>query len=109
MVHACEAEGARGVGFRPTLDHGRSNCAGKLVMCRVYGIAYKRPQGEQLDQANPVRNEETGLWQCPFCLKNDFPELSEVSGLPSRLTSVFTGFYFSFTVGVVGCKFHSLA
>ena len=53
--------------------------AGKLVMCRVYGIAYKRPQGEQLDQANPVRNEESGLWQCPFCLNSDFPELSEVS------------------------------
>lgn len=42
------------------------------------GIARKRPQGEQLDEANPVRNEETGLWQCPFCQKKDFPELSEV-------------------------------
>ncbi|KAL8562544.1 hypothetical protein ACOMHN_045809 [Nucella lapillus] len=51
---------------------------GKLVMTRVIGIAHKRPQGDQLDQANPVRNDETGLWQCPFCLKNDFPELSEV-------------------------------
>ena len=29
-------------------------------------------------QANPVRNEETGLWQCPFCLRDSFPELSEV-------------------------------
>ncbi|XP_066596477.1 transcription elongation factor SPT6-like [Prorops nasuta] len=28
--------------------------------------------------ANPVRNEDTGLWQCPFCLKNGFPEFSEV-------------------------------
>lgn len=43
------------------------------------GISHKKPDGEQLDQANPVRKEDTGLWQCPFCLKNDFPELSEVS------------------------------
>lgn len=52
---------------------------GKLVLCVVTGIARKRPQGEQLDEANPVRNEETGLWQCPFCQKKDFPELSEVN------------------------------
>lgn len=52
--------------------------SGKLVMCTVTGIAHKRPQGDQLDQANPVRNDESGLWQCPFCQKDDFPELSEV-------------------------------
>nr|NVI78477.1 Spt6 [Cucujiformia] len=51
---------------------------GKLVTATVCGIARRKPQGEQLDQANPVRNDETGLWQCPFCLKNDFPELSDV-------------------------------
>jgi len=51
---------------------------GKLIMCAVTGIAHKRPRGEQLDEANPYRNDETGLWQCPFCQKNDFPELSEV-------------------------------
>lgn len=44
----------------------------------IVGIARRKPQGEQLDHANPVRNDETRLWQCPFCLKNDFPELSEV-------------------------------
>ena len=42
------------------------------------GISRKKPKTEQLDQANPVRKDETGLWQCPFCLQNDFPELSEV-------------------------------
>ncbi|KAI4456284.1 transcription elongation factor spt6 [Holotrichia oblita] len=51
---------------------------GKMVTATVIGISRKKPQGEQLDQANPVRNDETGLWQCPFCLKNDFPELSDV-------------------------------
>ncbi|OXU22488.1 hypothetical protein TSAR_006883 [Trichomalopsis sarcophagae] len=51
---------------------------GKLLEATVVGISYRKPKGEQLDQANPVRNDETGLWQCPFCLKNEFPELSEV-------------------------------
>ena len=51
---------------------------GKLIMCHVTGIAHRRPNKEQLEVANPVRNDETGLWQCPFCDKKDFPELSEV-------------------------------
>ena len=51
---------------------------GKLVMGRVVRVARKKPTPEQLDQANPVRNDETGLWKCPFCNKSDFPELSEV-------------------------------
>ena len=56
---------------------------GKLIMVRIVGIVHRKPHGEQLDQADPVRNEETGLWQCPFCNKNDFPELSEVSTIYS--------------------------
>ncbi|XP_039292182.1 transcription elongation factor SPT6 isoform X2 [Nilaparvata lugens] len=51
---------------------------GKMITATVTGIQHKKPEGDQLDQENPVRNDETGLWQCPFCLKNDFPELSEV-------------------------------
>uniref|UniRef100_A0A183IH12 S1 motif domain-containing protein n=1 Tax=Soboliphyme baturini TaxID=241478 RepID=A0A183IH12_9BILA len=51
---------------------------GKLVMGRVINIVYRRPKIDQLEQTNPVRNEGTGLWQCPLCLKNDFSELSEV-------------------------------
>lgn len=51
---------------------------GKLITATVSGISRRKPQGEQLDQANPVRNEETGLWQCPFCLHSDFPEPSDV-------------------------------
>lgn len=51
---------------------------GKLVLAKVIGFVHKKPQGEQLDNADPEENAETGLWQCPFCLKNDFPELSEV-------------------------------
>ncbi|XP_037868375.1 transcription elongation factor SPT6 [Bombyx mori] len=51
---------------------------GKMVLASVIGITHRKPQREMLDQATPVRNDETGLWQCPFCFKNDFPELSEV-------------------------------
>ncbi|CAG7720260.1 unnamed protein product [Allacma fusca] len=51
---------------------------GKLITCQVVNISHKKPQGEQLDNAVPVRNEETGMWQCAFCMKNDFPDLSEV-------------------------------
>ena len=52
---------------------------GKMCLCRVMNIARRRPPKDELDNANPVRNDETGLWQCPFCLQDDFPELSEVS------------------------------
>ncbi|XP_054155049.1 transcription elongation factor SPT6-like [Oppia nitens] len=51
---------------------------GKLVMGRVLRVARRKPKSDQLDQANPVRNDETGLWMCPFCSKSDFPELSDV-------------------------------
>ncbi|XP_065055473.1 transcription elongation factor SPT6-like isoform X3 [Rhopilema esculentum] len=51
---------------------------GKMVTCIVTGFAYRKPSREALDQANPVRNDDTNLWQCPFCLKDNFPDLSEV-------------------------------
>ena len=79
---------------------------GKMVTATVCGITRRKPQGEQLDQANPVRNDETGLWQCPFCLKNDFPELSDVwnhfdagsccgqaTGIKLRLDNGISGVY----------------
>lgn len=47
-----------------------------MIICNVTGIAHRRPQGESYDQA--IRNDETGLWQCPFCQQDNFPELSEV-------------------------------
>ena len=51
---------------------------GKLIQCRVIYFSHRKPRGDQLDNANPVRNEESGLWKCPFCMKSDFPELSDV-------------------------------
>nr|XP_027201261.1 transcription elongation factor SPT6-like [Dermatophagoides pteronyssinus] len=52
-------------------------CIGKYVQVRVTGIARRKPKTEQVDQAQPIRME-TGLWKCPFCLKDDFNELGEV-------------------------------
>ncbi|XP_059829258.1 transcription elongation factor SPT6 [Hypanus sabinus] len=76
---------------------------GKLITCNVTGIAHRRPQGESYDQA--IRNDETGLWQCPFCQQDNFPELSEVwnhfdsgacpgqaIGVKTRLDNNVTGF-----------------
>ncbi|CAL8137322.1 unnamed protein product [Orchesella dallaii] len=51
---------------------------GKLITANVIGITHKKPQGDQLDNAIPIKNEATGMWQCAFCGKNDFPDLSEV-------------------------------
>ncbi|KAH9493338.1 Transcription elongation factor SPT6 [Dermatophagoides farinae] len=50
---------------------------GRLVQVRVAGIVRRKPKTEQVDQAQPIRME-TGLWKCPFCLKDDFNELGEV-------------------------------
>lgn len=58
--------------------------SGKLITSIVTGIAHRRPQGESYDQA--IRNDATGLWQCPFCQQDNFPELSEVTN-----TVIFPG------------------
>ena len=52
---------------------------GKLMTCTVVGIVRRKPPREVLDRANPIENKATGYWQCPFCLKDDFRELSMVS------------------------------
>ncbi|XP_063966332.1 transcription elongation factor SPT6-like isoform X1 [Lytechinus pictus] len=51
---------------------------GKMVTCVVTGIARRRPTREMLDDANPSKNDETGLWLCPFCQQDNFFELNEV-------------------------------
>lgn len=51
---------------------------GKMIDAVVTGISHRKPSHEQLDGANPERNNDTGMWQCPFCARGDFPELSGV-------------------------------
>lgn len=51
---------------------------GKLVTCRVTGIVRRKPNKEQLEQANPLKDDNTCLWSCSFCKRNDFSELGKV-------------------------------
>lgn len=48
----------------------------KLVLAKVKGITYF--DDEQHDNFEPIKNSETGLWQCPFCWQNDFTELDDI-------------------------------
>ncbi|EFX73548.1 hypothetical protein DAPPUDRAFT_57929 [Daphnia pulex] len=42
---------------------------GKMVLATVTGFLRSKPEREELDRANPKKNETNGLWQCPFCLQ----------------------------------------
>ena len=53
---------------------------GRLFTCTVVGIVRRKPPREVLDQANPVQDEYTRLWKCPFCLRNDFRDIGLVRG-----------------------------
>ena len=57
---------------------------GKLLTCTVVGIVRRKTLREVLDRANPIKNERTLLWQCPFCLQSDFRDLSLVSASTYR-------------------------
>ena len=61
-----------------TGETNESLYVGKMVVCNVIGFANRKPPRDMIDQAQPVRIDETGLWQCPFCLLDSFPDLSEV-------------------------------
>lgn len=52
---------------------------GKLITCVVSGFAYRKPNRERLENVDPKKDEETGLWQCPFCGNNTFADLGEAS------------------------------
>ncbi|XP_008554918.1 transcription elongation factor SPT6 [Microplitis demolitor] len=52
---------------------------GKLVSATVIGMIYRKKADDQSDnQLVPVKNDETGLWKCPHCLKDDFADSSNV-------------------------------
>ncbi|KER25873.1 hypothetical protein T265_06784 [Opisthorchis viverrini] len=51
---------------------------GRLIECRVVAVATRRPRPEQLDNANPTKNETNGLWMCPFCRQDNFQFLNNV-------------------------------
>lgn len=61
-----------------TGETNESLYVGKMVVCTVTGFANRKPPRDMIDQAQPVRNDDSGQWQCPFCLQDTFPDLSEV-------------------------------
>ena len=61
-----------------TKENPQTFFIGKLVMAVVTGFQHRKPKKEDLDVANPNRNDETGLWMCPFCRQNDFPDMADV-------------------------------
>uniref|UniRef100_A0A914VLR4 Suppressor of Ty 6 homolog n=1 Tax=Plectus sambesii TaxID=2011161 RepID=A0A914VLR4_9BILA len=78
---------------------------GKLVMGRVMHVVHRKPRKDDQQQQNPVRDNKTGLWACPWCHRSDFAELSEVwthldnqvcpgqaVGIKVRLENGITGF-----------------
>lgn len=52
---------------------------GSLVECQVICLASRKPTQEQIDNANPIKNNDTGLWTCPFCKKEGFAQFGDVS------------------------------
>lgn len=62
-----------------TGETGETLQIGKLIVCTVSGIVRKKLTGEVLDNANLiVRSERTNLYQCPFCMVDEFQDLSAV-------------------------------
>lgn len=51
---------------------------GRLFTCTVVGFVKRKPLREVLERSNPVQDEHTRLWKCPFCLKNDFRDIGLV-------------------------------
>ena len=52
---------------------------GKLITCTVVAIVRRKPSRELMDRAQPIQNEMTSFWQCPFCLQDDFHDIGLVS------------------------------
>merc|ERR1719422_2095562 len=63
-----------------TKESPRTFYIGKLLMATAINFKYRKPTGEELDKAAPVRAQKGDVeqWQCPFCGMDDFPELTEV-------------------------------
>jgi transcription elongation factor SPT6 len=51
---------------------------GKLILCKVTSIARRRPTPDQLENAEPIKDENTCTWQCSFCKRGNFSELAQV-------------------------------
>lgn len=48
------------------------------MQARVTGFYYVQPKPEEMDCAQPQKNDDTGMFACQFCGRDNFPELTEV-------------------------------
>jgi len=51
---------------------------GKLIQCQVFDFARKRPTPDQLEAAQPLKDEATGILTCPLCQTERFFTPKEV-------------------------------
>ncbi|XP_071961342.1 uncharacterized protein [Antedon mediterranea] len=75
MQFVCKLGPRKAGAIIKTLKQENQRLENWIQLGQVIQIARRCPHGGELDNANPVRKDDTGL--CPFCLQDDFPELSE--------------------------------
>ena len=85
-----------------TKENPQTFFIGKLLMATVTGFQHRKPKREELDRANPNRNETTGLWQCPFCLQVVIIVYSVL--FMSEITAIFIHFFFFFRMISLICQ-----
>jgi transcription elongation factor SPT6 len=51
---------------------------GKLIQCQVFDFARKQPTPDQLEAAQPLKDEATGILTCPLCQTERFYTPKEV-------------------------------
>lgn len=51
---------------------------GTVAEFTVAKFVHKKPATNELDDAKPKRNEQTGYFICPFCLVDNFAELNDI-------------------------------
>ena len=73
---------------------------GKLIQCQVFDFARRPPPADQLEKAEPLKDETTGILTCPLCQTERFYTPKEVG--KERLTRrSFIRFSFSFRHGII--------
>ncbi|KAF7990730.1 hypothetical protein HCN44_000535 [Aphidius gifuensis] len=77
---------------------------GKKIDGFIIKINKKKPIEERRDEIHPVRNNDTRLWKCSYCNKDDFIELSHVwNHLDNEeCTGKLTGIKIKFDNGITG-------
>lgn len=55
---------------------------GKLIQCQVFDFARKPPTDKQLEEAQPEKDEATGMLKCPLCHTERFYHVKEVRNIP---------------------------